>query len=107
MDRVTIAQWDPEKLADAVRVWTGYCSEMYPNRSEVRLVAQFGAELASRLLPVLDELETEFYVSNAKYLSKDLAEMAEMAAREFQERFPTLPSEIAKAFAWCYTFDFK
>ena len=40
-------------------------------------------------------------------MAVNLAEMGRLAIEDFNDKHPELPSEVAEAFAWCYTFDYK
>ncbi len=104
---VQINDADKPRLLDAVRVWTGWGTSVMPHRDEAAVKSQFGAEAASRLLPVLNALAEDFYSTNARYVTADLAQMGDIAAADFKAKYPALPAEVAEAFAWCYTFDFK
>lgn len=64
-------------------------------------------DATARLLPVIKALEDDFYRSSARAAADNLAEMAMLVSADFNQRHPDLPHEIATAFAWCYTFDFK
>lgn len=97
---------NPTLLVDAVRIWTGW-GGVAPNRDDARLAQQLGARDASALLPVLKQLEEDFYASDARYTARDLEEMARLAKEQFASMHPSTPAEVGEAFAWCYTFDFK
>lgn len=104
---VQINNADRPYLLAAVRAWTGWGKSMLPLRDEAAVKGCMGTETASRLLPILNALAEDFYSTNARYVVADIAEMGDMAAAEFKAKYPDLPEEIAEAFAWCYTFDFK
>ena len=95
------------ELIEAVRVWTGWGLSMMPNRDDTRLVNRFGDETAAKLLPVIKSLEEDFYSSDARLVAANLQEMGELASGQFKRKHPAVADEIVKAFAWCYTFDFK
>ncbi len=78
-----------------------------PVRDAAAVRRCFGDDVANKLLPVLAGLAGEFYSTNALHVAGSLAEMGELAAADFRAKHPELPAEIAEAFAWCYTFDFK
>ena len=63
--------------------------------------------MATRLLPLIKALEDDFYRSGASLAADSLSEMTTLAIADFKRIHPELPDEIAKAFAWCYTFDFR
>jgi hypothetical protein len=52
-------------------------------------------------------LEEEFYCSKAHYEAPDLAAMGRQAAAEFHGNHPEIGEEAVRAFAWCYTYDYK
>jgi len=94
------------QLVEAVRVWTGWGQSATPSRSDQRLADQFGED-ATKLLPLIKSLEDDFYASDARLTAANLQEMEKLASDQFRQRHPTVAEEIVKAFAWCYTFDFK
>lgn len=97
---------DPEELVDAVRIWSGW-GGMAPSRDDGRLMQRLGSTDAGALLPVVKQLEEDFYASDARYVACDLEEMARLAKDDFARMHPAVPTEIGDVFAWCYTFDFK
>jgi len=96
-----------QQLIDAVKVWTGWGQSAAPNRSDKRVADYFGEESAARLLPLIKSLEDDFYSSDARLVAVNLQEMEKLASQHFQRKYPSMVDEIVKAFAWCYTFDFK
>lgn len=72
-----------------------------------RLVAEFGIAAATELLPVLTELESEFYESDAAHTINDLVGIGNAASARFRSIHPELSGEAVTALAWCYTFDWK
>ena len=95
------------QLTEAVLLWTGWGKEAWPRRDDSLLVNHFGPELAAKLLPAIKSLEDDFYSSDARFVAADLQEMAKISAEQFRKKHPGIAEEIVKAFAWCYTFDFK
>lgn len=95
------------QLVEAVRVWTGWGQSMMPSRNDKRLVERFGEDAAAKLLPVIKSLEDDFYVSDARLVAANLQDMERQASEDFKRKHPTVAEDIVKAFAWCYTFDFK
>ncbi len=95
------------QLAEAVRIWTGYGSEMMPSRDDARLVNCVGEVLADKLLSVIRFLEEDFYSSDVRHVAANLQQMGELASAHFKQRHPMVAEDIVKAFAWCYTFDFR
>lgn len=98
---------DVPQLTKAVLVWTGYGQAAWPCRDDSLVVNCLGPEIAAKVLPVIKSLENDFYSSNAKFVAADIQEMAKMSAEQFKEKHPGISEEIVRAFAWCYTFDFK
>jgi|SRR5579883_521330 hypothetical protein len=94
-------------LAEAVRIWSGWGACMMPDRDDNRLVARLGNEAAVKLLPIIKELEQEFYASDARLMAADLQEMEKLASEDFKKKYPGISEDIVRALAWCYTFDFK
>lgn len=95
------------QLIEAVRVWTGWGQSAMPSRSDKRLADHYGESLAVKLLPLIKSLEDDFYASDARLVAANLQEMEKLASEQFRQKHPTVAEEIVKAFAWCYTFDFK
>ena len=104
---VEIKDLNSDQLIKAVQIWTGWGTSVAPNRSDSRLEDTLGKDLAADLLPLIKFLEDEFYMSDAQYVASDLREMEQLASTHFKEKYPTVADEIVKAFAWCYSFDFK
>lgn len=103
---VEVNDWRNPQLTEAVLVWTGYGESTMP-RFDNRLVEQrFGAN-AAQWLTLIKALADDFYASNAKYSAPDLHEMGTMAMADFMKNHPDAPEDIAKALAWCYTFDYR
>jgi len=98
---------EDELLTRAVVVWTGWGRTPTPARDEGALVDAFGEEVGLELLLRVRALDDDFYRSNANYEAADLAAMGEQAAAEFHVNHPEVGEEGLRAFAWCYTYDFK
>lgn len=94
-------------LIEAVRIWTGWGQSAAPNRHDKRLADHFGENVAAKLLALIKFLEDDFYSSDARLTATDLHDVEKLASEQFKRRHPTVAEEIVKAFAWCYTFDFK
>jgi hypothetical protein len=58
-------------------------------------------------MPLVRELEDDFYESDARYVAADLPEMGQLASAEFARKHPEVSAEAIRALAWCYTFDYK
>jgi len=94
-------------ISNALIVWTGWGRTSWPQRDEKRLAEEFGPEQAHELMPKIQELEDEFYSTDARFLADSLAEMGQIASAQFRGRHPELSDDAVMALAWCYTFDFK
>jgi hypothetical protein len=104
---VKINNIDSSLLVEAILVWTGWGRDVMPRRDDSLLVNRFGTEDTAKLLPVIKSLEDDFYSSDARFVADDLQEMEKLSSAQFRKKHPTIADEIVKAFAWCYTFDFK
>jgi len=102
-----VVEPDAGTLSAAIVAWTGYGRVSWPRHDARALVALFGEEATIELLPRLRELEDDFYTSDARHCAPDAKTMGEMAAADFAARHPELTAAAVKAFAWCYTFDYK
>ena len=98
---------DASRVSEAIVIWTGWRDTPWPSRDDDRLVKRFGKQLAAELLPIVKQLEREFYDSDADLTARDLREMARTAASRFRELHPELSSDAADALAWCYAYDNK
>jgi len=105
MSEMTHEQW--ERVADAMVVWTGKGELAWPQLDDSRVIARFGSESASELLPVLRKLYEEFYASDAHLKAASLSEMSAIASAQFRENYPLARPSTVDALAWCYTFDYK
>jgi hypothetical protein len=94
-------------VADALTVWTGWGVSPMPKRSDERLIAHFGQQLAQELLPILKSLQDDYYPDAGDNLSEDLIEMEKVASERFRREHPDIPEKIVKIFAWCYTYDYR
>jgi hypothetical protein len=95
------------EFIEAVQLWTGWGRSVAPSRDEKRLVARFGQDAAPKLLALIQSLEDDFYSSDARLVAASRQEMERLSSEQFKRKHPEIADEIAKAFAWCYTFDFK
>ncbi|EQA43150.1 hypothetical protein LEP1GSC050_0533 [Leptospira broomii serovar Hurstbridge str. 5399] len=94
-------------LETAVILWTGWKKEKVPKRDESALINHFGASIAVKILSEIKSLEDDFYSSDARFIAKDLLEMEKLSIEQFTKKHPGISEETAKAFAWCYSFDYK
>jgi hypothetical protein len=105
MVKMTPEEW--RRVGEAIVIWCGWGRESYPSRNDNSLVEHFGSQVATTLLPLIRELEDDFYSSDARYTTADVAEMASISVAQFMRKHPEIPEEAARALAWCYTFDYK
>jgi len=105
--RRKVTNMDAAEISRAVATWTGWGRTTSPTRNDAVVVEEFGAARGTKLLALLRTLEEDFYTSNARIEAPDLASMGRQSSKEFRQRHPELEAEVATAFAWCYTFDFK
>jgi hypothetical protein len=94
-------------IVEAVLLWTGWGREMKPSRDDSVLVKHYGEKVAIKLLSVIKSLEDDFYSSDARFVAENLQDMEKLASEQFRKKHLRIENEIVKAFAWCYTFDFK
>lgn len=95
------------RLSEAIVVWTGKGTQAWPHQDEARVVEHLGEEVAAELLPLVLQLNDEFYASKAFETAPDLATMGEQASAEFRQLHPEITEAAVEALAWCYTFDHK
>ena len=98
---------DGATASHAIVVWTGYDQSSWPARDEDRLVAEFGLELATELVPLVRRLDDDFYASDAHLTASDLSTMAQEASAAFRGLHPEISEEAVAALTWCYTYDYK
>jgi len=70
-------------------------------------VEHYDASTVAQLLPLIREVVSEFYASDAWKKAGDLREMGDLAAARFVEKFPDAPGDAVEALADCYTYDHK
>jgi hypothetical protein len=99
-----IGQLEQAFLIWLVRLWTGFGSAPSPIRSESVVVNRLDG-LAAEAVPTLLWLQSEFYSSTAYDTSPSVVEAGRQARREFLARVPSIPSDVADALEWCYTYD--
>lgn len=92
---------------DAVLAWTGYGHEMMPTRNDETVISKFGHGAASVLLPEIKSLMNDFYSTSALDKEMDLVKMGRDATTAFLKKHPDVPEAVAKAFEWCFTFDYR
>jgi len=95
-----------EDLRNAVLTWTGRKTTPSPLRDDGLVLKSFGKK-GKMLLDQIKALEDDFYKSDAHLRAASLVEMEQMAIQHFTALHPDLDKEIAQAFAWCYSFDYK
>jgi hypothetical protein len=102
----SVVQPIEKNLKEAVPLWTGWEQNVMPQRDDASVVSHFG-DLAPDLLRRIKELEDDFYASDARFTASTLQEMGRIASDQFRQRHQKIADEIVRAFAWCYTFDYK
>jgi hypothetical protein len=105
MEAITVD--DASMISEAIVLWTGKGRTPWPQRDENRVVERFGPDKARDLMPVVRNLEKEFYKSDAEFTVADLAEMMDVASAQFEKLHPELTNEAIEAFAWCYAYSKK
>ena len=105
MVKMTPEEW--QQVGEAILVWSGWGRSSWPSRNDELVAKRFGQETAATLLPLIRQLEDEFYASDARHTAADPAEMASISSQQFTAKYPELPDDAVRAFAWCYTFDYK
>lgn len=100
----TVIDWNDPQLTKAVLLWTGYGKANTPCRNKDSVLQHFGAD-AARWLSLIEFLADKFYESNASIEAADMQEMWRIAIDDFKKKYHDVPEDVAKAFAWCYTFD--
>ena len=105
MDRMNPEEW--RRVGEAIVVWSGWGRSSWPSRNDESLAKHFGRDAAAMLLPIIRELENDFYLSDARHTAADLAAMASISAQQFMRKHPEVPEDAVRALAWCYTFDYK
>jgi hypothetical protein len=95
-----------DEMSAAVVEWTGEVTPT-PARDGARLLDRFGEEIAISVIPRLQELEDEFYRSDARHHVARLPEMSLQAASDFRALHPNLSEAAVRALAWCYANDSK
>lgn len=98
---------DPKVISEAIVVWTGRGRSSWPSRDEQLLRERFGDEATIDLLPVVEQLEEDFYKSEAHTRSRSVVDMGQMAAADFRLLHPEIADEAVDALAWCYMYDYK
>lgn len=101
---VKVDNWKDPQLVEAFLIWTGYGDSVSPRRDYSIVMQRFGTD-AAKWIALMELLADDFYKSKANFESADMQEMWSMAIADFKRIYPEAPDEIAKALAWCYTFD--
>jgi hypothetical protein len=94
-------------LLNAIAVWAAWGVSPMPKRSDERVIAQFGAQVAKDLLPEIKSLASDYYAPASNILGSDLSEMAKVASELFREKHPGISEEVVKILAWCFTYNFR
>jgi len=102
MEQITNA--DIEK---AVVLWTGWKKTVSPLRDNNIVIETFGRQKGELLLKKIKHLEDDFYKSDARFKAINLKEMESISMKQFMKLYPEFSPETARAFTWCYTYDYK
>jgi hypothetical protein len=105
MEEMTSKEW--RTVAEAIMVWCGWGRSSWPSRKDESIVKHFGKAAAAKLLPIVQELERDFYSTDARRRASDIAEVGRIASEQFRAKHPDAPEDAVRALAWCYTYDFK
>jgi hypothetical protein len=97
----------PERVSEAMVVWTGFGETNRPHRSEERVRARFGPDATLELMPLLRQLAEDFYAGGAQYIDLNLQEMGDRASAQFRQAHPEMSEKAVSALEWCFTFNFK
>lgn len=98
---------DSIELISAVCLWTGFGYTSFPSRDDRRLREHIGDDAFSNIIAKIKSLETDFYDSDANVVASDLEEMERVSIADFKKLHPGVADAIARALAWCYTYDFR
>lgn len=93
-----------DTLTQAVLCWTGYRTSASPLRQDAAITDAYPPADAGRLITLIQNLEEDFYRSDAHAHAFNLSEMGAAASTRFGRLYPDLPAIVTDAFAWCYTF---
>lgn len=94
-------------LVKAVLAWTGYENKPFPSRVEKDVKAVVPEPDFTEIFRTIKLLEDDFYNSDSYLTAVTISDMYKECQNEFMARHSELPSIIAEAFAWCYTYDYK
>ena len=95
------------EIEQAVILWTGWKKTVSPLRDDRIVIKKYGEKTGQVLLEKIKHLEDDFYKSDARFTAPNLVEMKSISMKHFMKLHPEFSIEIARAFAWCYTFDYK
>ena len=101
---IDMGHQEDEALSEAILIWTGWGESSSPTRDPEQLADRLGRDEALDLLPLIRQVEDDFYLFTAKTYARSLAEMGAMAKSDFARMNQGISDE---ALARCYTFDYK
>ena len=96
--------WQDPELTEAILIWTGHGDAASPRRDSSWVELRFSDE-GDKWLAIIESLTDDFYDTKANIEAKDISEMWTISIVDFKAKYPDVPDKIAKALAWCYTFD--
>ena len=102
-----ISKWDSPVFTEAFLVWTAHGRAISPRYDDAAVVARFGTEAASELIPSMNLMLDEFYLSDAWRTAANPPEMYKKATTDFRVKHPEVADKVLEALGWCYTFDYK
>lgn len=104
---VTKLDWDDPRIAEAMVAWTGFGQTVTPVWDDQRVRSLFKDD-ARWLLPILEELASDFYATRAHTLGvSDTVSLLRRAESDFLLKHPNVQAEVIKALGWCYTWDHR
>ncbi|MEZ5654250.1 MAG: hypothetical protein R3E87_27255 [Burkholderiaceae bacterium] len=104
---VEMRREDWHLLGRALVLWARPPGARYPQRSDQRVLDEFGVEVGSWLVPIIKKLADDYYATDAQWTVRDLGEAGRVASDAFMARNPHVPLEAVRTLEWCFTWDFK
>jgi len=94
---------DAAQVSEAVVIWIGPVPNLGYDR-EAALSKRFGAQVAAQLVPIVRELQRDFYDTNAARVAADIREMHTLAVDDFKRKHPEISEDAAHALAANYVY---
>jgi len=85
-----------KELVEAVRVWTGWGTSMFPNRDHKRVAEHFSFQNAAKLLPLIHALHREFYESDAHSVASTVEEVGRIESDQFRKGIHRWQRKLSK-----------